>query len=729
MLSSVRNWALLALVLVLLPLSAKATDLTCYITSPADDTVLPLYEDVTVKVRVNNINILTAAAYTVSIKIESFEDGVIYSDMQFGTNLAPGGEKIFEFGAGFPEFEDEYRISAHVTFSEDIDNSNNDDDIFFDVKQDNSLGALFIEAALGIGGERLDQQNGLYFGASIAFPPGTHFTSYDKTEFDFTATKYTYFGWLDNAKYERFTHPSWVYTQEYNAPETFKWYKINYWPQINGLDFPQDSDRAKYLMRGTDITFAKGDTASISTGTTPGPKDDSVCAILVCGEWANEFQRKSFTEDLTLMENNLRLELMGPRIPADHVTKLVNPSRQQVLDAIAMMQGKCKKLIFYYTGHGSEGMMSTREASLFYFDLFSGLYATGASELTVMIDACHSGSAIEDAKLQVAYDNHNITILTSSSKDSSSWIDGVELSSGMQWAAGLYTYAWAQGFGNPLADYDHDGKVTEVEAHNYAMFLNPIKFGKPMDSLMRPQILIHRAVQPLTVDQPVVVPDADLTITPKVSIGIDTKLTLGLNYSYDGSYNYAPVDTTTLYISPVRKWDIKLNGQLNYSFDLKFNYQTGYDTLPPIKTGYTPGVVTYDSARATWTAHYPSLWDEAQKSITALGVKHFSPWAIAMVKVQSSEGVSDDILSSLNLSLYPNPFKDMFAVEIHADKAMQASISVTDITGKTMMPATEVQLNEGKYTLQLDGSLYPAGAYYLVLQTQEGSKRTLVVRK
>jgi hypothetical protein len=373
--------------------------------------------------------------------------------------------------------------------------------------------------------------------------------------------------------------------------------------------------------------------------------------------------------------------------------------------------------------------MTTQTESTFYVDLWESLYNTGAKNLTVMIDACHSGSAIERAKLFSAYNERNVTIITSSSKDSSSWLDGVELGTGKIWTSGLYTWAWAKGFGNPEADYDSNGVVTEVEAHLWAMKLNPIKFGLPMDSLTKPQLHVHRAVvAPVAVDQPVVVPDADLEFTPKTSASLGLTLTVDLKNSIYGTYDYTPLDATVTDPSPYRIWDIKANGGLNYNYDLKFIYQPSLDLLPPSKPGYEPGVMTFDSTAITWKAHYPNVWDEIGRSIQAVGVTHFSPWVLAMVRLQSDD-VALRAAGSVLLQSYPNPFVGRIAVSIETEQPDQVTIRVVDVTGRDAIEPFTVKLGTSKYTINLDGSKLSPGSYNLIVQGEHTMQRQLIVKE
>jgi hypothetical protein len=652
----------------------------------------------------------------------------IYKFTQTGTNLAAHSEVVHTFPSFTVDSTGNYAVAAYVEFSEDIDLSNNLHEFFFPVKLNPQLGLEFLAKVLG-STTFADPLRAQVFASDEALPPGTKLQSRDKSELDLTLADHTYVGWVNPNKFTRFAHESFIVTQKY-GDTTLTYHPIKLWPLINGVTFPSDSLRDSVMIFGSEITWPAGDSANISTGTSTTPPADSVCALIVSGEPENERQRLATEEDLNLIENNLRLEPKGPRLASGKITRISNATRAQILDAIHMMKNKCKKIIFYYTGHGEDGWMVTQGgAYTLYVELWQALFGTGAKDLTVMIDACYSGSAIAPAQIVAGYPETNVTIMTASSKDSVSWFDGVKLGSGKTWTSSLYTWAWAKGFGNPEADYDSDGTVTEVEAHLWAMKLNPVKHGLPMDSLSRPQLHLHRAVKPVAVGVPVLTPDIDLDVTPKTSSSLSVDLSVVLDHSIYGTNSIVPLDTNSSDPSTFRVWNIKPTGNLDYNFDLKFKYQPSLDLLPPSKSGYEPGIIRFDSAKAEWQAHYPSVWDQINRTVQAIDVSHFSPWALAMVKLQVKEDVTPNGSHSIRLVTYPNPFDERIAVKIETDQPDLVTIRVFDMTGRDAIAPFSIRLNPGIYTINLDGSELSSGSYNLVVAGGHVSQRQLLIRQ
>ncbi|HET6512249.1 MAG TPA: T9SS type A sorting domain-containing protein [Candidatus Kapabacteria bacterium] len=727
MLSCLKRIAMLALLAcVFLPVDSRATDLRPVIDYEEEEVFL-LNEVIPIKVEVRNENVMTAASYTVTVKIyDLVEDKLVYSETQQGSNLAAFTNIVHTFPSFHAIILGDYEMRATTAFSEDINTGNDLDWIVFDVEEDAANGLEFLAKLIGSAEIRRDTALDRIMGYPQAYPPGTRLRSFDKSELDLTFTDYTYVGWINPDKYARFVHPSYVITQRY-GDTAFTIHNINYWPLINEKDFTDDS----FIVAGSPEVPVQRDTNTVSSGTSTTIPPDSVCAIIVSGHGHTANQQEGFDADAHMMDVNLRLEQMGPRIPAANIINLRNASHLEIVNAIQMMNGKCKKIIFFFSGHGSEYSMATRDSSVSYLQLFDKLYATGAGTITTIIDACKSGGAIRAAELGVGYDNVNVTVLTSSSKDSSSYSETLDTGLEKKWWVGLYTWTFVQGFGNPAADYDRNGVVTEVEAHIWAVNQNPTFFKGSMDSVMRPQILVHEVVDDLKTDNTVILEEASLEVTPKSEMNVGATLSVDLGYYGFGGWKHDQYayDTTVTYGSMTRIWDIKLDGALDYRFDVKFNYKYAFDELPEATPGVTqPGVMRYDTDKSMWKAHYPSVWDPMQRSIVASGIERFSKWAIALVKVEPVQGAVAAEIEDRLVQSYPNPFRDMFSVSIDPEAVGDAMISLVDLTGRTALEPFEVTLNGGSQTLQLDGSKLSAGSYYLLVRTPERQLRSLVVK-
>lgn len=70
------------------------------------------------------------------------------------------------------------------------------------------------------------------------------------------------------------------------------------------------------------------------------------------------------------------------------------------------------------------------------------------------------------------------------------------------------------------------------------------------------------------------------------------------------------------------------------------------------------------------------------------------------------------------LSAYPNPFNDRFVVQFNLFEAEQLSISITDISGKTVMSNQLGEQRSGLHYMEVNAASLPSGAYIFTLSTE-----------
>jgi flagellar hook assembly protein FlgD len=95
------------------------------------------------------------------------------------------------------------------------------------------------------------------------------------------------------------------------------------------------------------------------------------------------------------------------------------------------------------------------------------------------------------------------------------------------------------------------------------------------------------------------------------------------------------------------------------------------------------------------------------------------------------EAVSTNESPTLTASLkaYPNPFTDIFTLEINNSKDQQVGISVYNMEGKLIFSSPAVNLRKGKYDWPMDGSQWPSGKYQVVIQNGNENTSVGVVKK
>jgi len=136
------------------------------------------------------------------------------------------------------------------------------------------------------------------------------------------------------------------------------------------------------------------------------------------------------------------------------------------LRAICNRAQKGDRVIFYFSGHGDNGMLIPSDLRpLYYSDLVATLSDTKASEVICFIDACFAGSVASSA---ASANSSSTNVLKP--KDGHIYIvscRGNEVSAEAQWVGqGYFTQALLKGF-RGKGDYNHDKKVTAIELFKY----------------------------------------------------------------------------------------------------------------------------------------------------------------------------------------------------------------------------------------------------------------------
>jgi hypothetical protein len=99
---------------------------------------------------------------------------------------------------------------------------------------------------------------------------------------------------------------------------------------------------------------------------------------------------------------------------------------------------------------------------------------------------------------------------------------------------------------------------------------------------------------------------------------------------------------------------------------------------------------------------------------------------IVVKKVKSSEISKQSVSFLSGLAVSPNPSSGPFNLQINGDKSTQATISVIDINGRTIIQK-EVKLIAGDQTIPFNISHYPQGVYLVKVQTEEGEQTLKVI--
>ncbi len=77
-----------------------------------------------------------------------------------------------------------------------------------------------------------------------------------------------------------------------------------------------------------------------------------------------------------------------------------------------------------------------------------------------------------------------------------------------------------------------------------------------------------------------------------------------------------------------------------------------------------------------------------------------------------------------NLSIYPNPAKDVLNVKIESSNTNKMDVIVTDVSKKIWITKS-VQLLQGTNNVQLATHALPAGSYFLKIINTDGSEEKI----
>jgi len=128
----------------------------------------------------------------------------------------------------------------------------------------------------------------------------------------------------------------------------------------------------------------------------------------------------------------------------------------------------------------------------------------------------------------------------------------------------------------------------------------------------------------------------------------------------------------------------------------------------------------------TWASGYAGQATIKVKATNQCGESLFSP--VFAVNVANTFGVEENN-SGLGISVYPNPNKGMFRIDLRSEKPTTAVVSIMNAAGKIILSSTEIQI-DNTLSLPLEITGQPEGIYLLKIVTEQGiSSRKLIIIK
>jgi hypothetical protein len=136
------------------------------------------------------------------------------------------------------------------------------------------------------------------------------------------------------------------------------------------------------------------------------------------------------------------------------------------------------------------------------------------------------------------------------------------------------------------------------------------------------------------------------------------------------------------------------------------------------------GVQTTNTLNVTWGTGTGVVTAKANNTCGSSGTKSFTNLATAGA-CRMAEGGSD-AASAANFSVYPNPAHSKITIEINNDKDENAVISLSDISGRTLL-SNNVELVNGRFTADLELSQLAPGAYFIAVEKNNSIMRQRIV--
>jgi hypothetical protein len=305
-----------------------------------------------------------------------------------------------------------------------------------------------------------------------------------------TCERPCWFFFVDEDPKAHFAHPVTYLVVDAESGEV-RTLRTDWWPLVDGKavfsKFRERADpesvifeRASSDSRGEKPKLPPGGGRALLGTHSPC----SAWAVIVCGY---DDLPDTFDEDT----DGMYQVLIGLGVPDDHVF-FVSPHTthpgvdrplsaanvQWAVNEVAAHAGEHDKALFFYSSHGGIDSLTCGASSIPAASLSSWLAGVNSQELTVVVEACHSGSLIgryKDGTYLAAEDDltghgeTNRAVFTSASTDTSSYPDLDGPDDPNPGDSGSETiWGYVEAFSTSAADSSGDGEISFGEAWQYA---------------------------------------------------------------------------------------------------------------------------------------------------------------------------------------------------------------------------------------------------------------------
>jgi len=175
----------------------------------------------------------------------------------------------------------------------------------------------------------------------------------------------------------------------------------------------------------------------------------------------------------------------------------------------------------------------------------------------------------------------------------------------------------------------------------------------------------------------------------------------------------SPVNAATqITRKPILIWDTIVGA---------ISYDVMYDTLSNFSTATTTNTNNYSLFISTAFAKNQTVYWKVRANSSV----DVSEWSEAF-SFTTVDGVGIEDMAVSNLSVYPNPTKDIIQININANTVQNAQINISNIIGQNIY-TKNTQLASGTNNLYIDLSAYNNGIYIVKVITKNNSLSKKVI--
>jgi hypothetical protein len=139
---------------------------------------------------------------------------------------------------------------------------------------------------------------------------------------------------------------------------------------------------------------------------------------------------------------------------------------------------------------------------------------------------------------------------------------------------------------------------------------------------------------------------------------------------------------------------------------------TRIDTTSTTDTIKTYKFSDYPSGAANYGYRLEICLDDTPRVFLTFAI--VQAWALTGVESSSNQQVPTEFAS---VRCYPNPFNPTTTIEVTLQSAERGSTDIYDLRGRKIECLVDGSLHQGILRYQWDGTSYPSGTYFCVLQT------------